>query len=57
MDNELTKKSVIVGEKEDHRKKLRDLPFPEKVRIVVQLQKIAAPVMKARGIDVHPWKI
>lgn len=57
MDKGLTNKPAVVGEKEQHRQNLRDLSFPEKVKIVVQLQKIAAPAMRARGIDVRPWKI
>lgn len=57
MDKGLTRKQEILGEKEEHRKILRDLPFPEKVRIVVELQKIAAPALRARGINVHPWRI
>ncbi len=57
MDKGLTEKAALAGGKEEHRKILRDLPFPEKVKIVVQLQKIAAPTMRARGIIVHPWRI
>ena len=57
MDKGLTRKLAILGGKEEHRKILRDLSFPEKVRIVVELQKIAAPTLRARGINVHPWKI
>jgi hypothetical protein len=57
MDKGLTRKPPVLGGKEEHRKILRDLPFPEKVRIVVELQKIAAPTLRARGINVHPWRI
>ena len=57
MDKGLISKPALGGEKEEYRKRLRNLSFPEKVKIVVQLQKIAAPPMRARGIDVHPWKI
>ncbi len=57
MDKGLITKSTPVDIKEEHRRILRDLPFPEKVKIVVQLQKIAAPAMKNRGINVCPWKL
>ena len=57
MDKGLISKPAVVGEKEQLRQNLRNLSFPEKVKIVVQLQKIAAPTMRARGIDVRPWKI
>jgi hypothetical protein len=35
--------------KEARRRKLARLPFPEKVRAVVRLQEMAAPVLRARG--------
>ena len=57
MDKGLTKKRASADVKEEHRKILRALSFPEKVRIVVQLQKMTAPAMRARGINVNPWKI
>ncbi len=57
MDKGLIKKAMSSGSKEEHRKRLRDLPFPEKVKIVVELQKIAAPAMKTRGINVRTWTI
>ena len=40
-----------------HREALRRLPLPEKVRIVVELQKIAAPILRARGQKPVVWKI
>lgn len=57
MDKGRVKESAVYGEKEEHRARLRKLSFPEKVKIVVQLQKIAAPILRARGIDVRSWKI
>ncbi len=57
MDKRPISKPALSGEKEETRKHLRNLSFPEKVKVVVQLQKIAAPPMRARGIDAHPWKI
>jgi len=41
--------------KNDRRRKLAALPFPEKVKIVVQLQCMAAPVLRARGENVSAW--
>jgi len=40
-----------------HREALRKLPLPEKVRIVVELQKIAAPLLRARGENPFVWQI
>jgi len=40
-----------------HREALRNLPLPEKVRIVVELQKIAAPILRARGENPFVWDI
>lgn len=43
--------------KEARRRKLARLPFPEKVRAVVQLQEMAAPVLRARGRTVRVWTL
>jgi hypothetical protein len=43
--------------KETRRRDLVRLSFPEKVRIVVELQKMAAPVYRARGRNVREWVI
>ena len=40
-----------------YREKMRNLPLPEKVRIVVELQKIAAPILRARGETPFVWQI
>jgi len=45
------------GGKPLHREVLRKLPLPEKVRIVVELQKIAAPLLRARGENPFVWHI
>ena len=39
-----------------HREALRKLPLPEKVRIVVELQKIAALILRARGETPFVWQ-
>jgi hypothetical protein len=41
--------------KEQRRRKLAALPFPEKVRAVVRLQQMAAPLLRARGKQVRVW--
>ena len=43
----------LIAAKQRRRHKLAALPFPEKVRIVVQLQQMAAPVLRARGRPVR----
>jgi hypothetical protein len=47
----------LFAAKEARRRKLARLPFPEKVRVVVQLQEMAAPVLRARGRTVHLWPL
>ncbi len=42
---------------EERRRKLAALPWPEKVKMVVRLQQMAAPILRARGIHVHPWEL
>ena len=37
-------------------RRLAALPFPEKVRAVVRLQQMAAPVLRARGKYVRVWR-
>jgi hypothetical protein len=43
--------------KEERRRQLARLPYPEKVRAVVQLQRMAAPVLRTRGREVRPWHL
>ena len=43
--------------KEARRRKLARLSFPEKVRAVVRLQEMAAPVLRARGRTVRVWTL
>ena len=47
----------LFAAKEARRHKLAALPFPEKVRAVVCLQEMAAPVLRARGRKVRVWKL
>lgn len=57
MDTTINTENTFVGGKEAHRRRLVDLPYPEKVRIVIELQRIAAPILKARGVMVSPWRL
>ena len=45
----------LFAAKELRRHRLAALPFPEKVRAVVRLQEMVAPVMCARGREVRTW--
>ena len=47
----------ILAAKEARRKKLARLPFPEKVKAVVQLQQMAAPLLRQRGRNVRVWDL
>lgn len=46
----------LFAAKEARRRSLAALSFPEKVRAVVQLQRIAAPILRARGNSMRPWE-
>ncbi len=44
--------------KEDHRRTLAALPIEDKVRIIVQLQEIAAEIARAAGrTPREPWRL
>jgi hypothetical protein len=45
----------IFAGKQQRRHKLASLPFPEKVKAVIQLQEMAATILSARGKMVRPW--
>lgn len=47
----------LLAAKEDRRRKLAGLPFPDKARAVVRLQRMVAPVLRARGRQVRVWDI
>ena len=42
---------------EQRRQRLAALPFPEKVRLVIQMQRIVEPILRARGRLIHIWQI
>jgi hypothetical protein len=45
----------IFAGKEQRRHKLASLPFPEKVKAVIQLQEMTATILRSRGKSVRPW--
>jgi hypothetical protein len=47
----------LLAAKEARRRRLAALPFPEKVRAVVQMQIMAAPILRARGKIVRVWPL
>jgi hypothetical protein len=44
------------SEEEKRRHALARLSFPEKVRVVIKLQEMEAPVLRVRGKNVRPWR-
>lgn len=57
MDRVNAKVAALFTAKETRRRKLAGLPFPDKVRAVVRLQWMVAPLWRARGKQVQVWKI
>jgi len=57
MDGVNAEVARIFAAKEERRKALARLPFPEKVRAVIELQKMAATILRARGKIVRPWNV
>ena len=47
----------LIAAKERRRRKLAALPFAEKVRIVVQMQQMVEPILRARGLLARVWEI
>jgi hypothetical protein len=47
----------LIAAKEARRRKLAALPFPDKVRAVMRLQQMAAPILLARGLQVRVWNL
>lgn len=47
----------IFAAKQVRRNTLARLPMVEKVRILLELQQMAAPVLARRGLKRGPWKI
>jgi hypothetical protein len=57
MDSVKPEIARLFAAKEARRHKLAALPFPEKVRAVVCLQEMVAPILRARGRKVRVWKL
>jgi hypothetical protein len=57
MDGVKEEAARIFAAKEQRRHALARLSFPEKVRAVVQLQEMVAPILAARGRIVARWQI
>ena len=55
MDPKRIKVAEAPAGKEAYRTKQRQLSWPEKVRVVIELQKIAKPILAARGKSVMVW--
>ena len=47
----------LFAAKEERRTRLAALPFHEKVQAVVQMQKMTAPLLRARGKLVRIWEL
>jgi hypothetical protein len=47
----------LFAAKQRRRARMAALPFPEKVQAVVRMQRMAAPVLRARGKKVRIWKL
>ena len=47
----------LFSAKEQRRARLARLPFHEKVRAVVKMQEMVAPVLRARGKQVRVWEL
>ena len=53
-NDELTR---LLAGKEARRHRLARLPITEKIRAVIRLQELAAPILRQRGRMVRPWVI
>jgi hypothetical protein len=47
----------LLAAKERRRRQLAALPFPDKVRQVMQMQQMAAPILRARGRCIRVWHV
>ena len=57
MDNPNPTIEQIAEAKAEHRRRRAALPFHEKIRILVRLQKRRAPIVRARGGTPRVWNI
>jgi hypothetical protein len=47
----------VIQIKKKRRKELSQLPIEQKVKILLDLQMMASPILSQRGIQRKPWKI
>ena len=57
VDNLSPEIARLIAAKERRRRELAALPFAEKVRIVVQMQKMVEPILRARGRAARVWPL
>jgi hypothetical protein len=57
MDNLKPEIARLIAAKEARRRQLARLPFAAKVKAVVQLQRMAAPLLQPRGRRVRVWEL
>lgn len=57
MDELISNEVDLFAAGEVRRRELAALPFPEKVRLLVRLQRMAAPILRARGVPAQPWDL
>jgi len=57
MDNLEKSNQKLFIAKYERRKRLAALPIEEKVKILIKMQEMALPLMKAQGKDVRVWKL
>ena len=57
MDNLEWSLERYIKYKNKRREDLSKLSYEEKIKILLKLQKITAPLLQARGIKVKPWEI
>ena len=47
----------ILSARQARRQRLAAMPFPEKVRALVRLQAMVAPIQRAKGRSVRAWRL
>ena len=57
MDNLNPEITYFFAVKEARRQRLARLSYAEKVKAVVQLQRMAAPLLRQRGRNVRVWEL
>jgi hypothetical protein len=57
MDGVSVELAKIFASKEERRQRLARLPFPQKVKAVIQLQEMTATILRSRGKSVRPWSV